>query len=243
MRLADGLFGGVMQAAYQVALAQLALHQFARERLRSALVKGQALSGLVAIPLLVALAAAAEPLLQLLLGPSWAPAGRLALGPLLGSFLLVRQILPSTALRVIGISTVSLAATTLNAIAAAIGLVFFGHYSPLAVSAIYALSILPGYLLTYFIAARKFVLPMERDGGALTRDLAVAAVAFAIARGIAAQLHNSSLLVMTAAAGCTAFLVAALLLALSQRRFFQSIFAAEIAGKRGSKDPVVGEAP
>src|SRR5579885_1601621 len=81
-RIADSLFRGVMQAAYHVALARLALHQLARDRLRSALIKGQTLSGLAAIPLLVALAAAAEPVVQLLLGSSWAPAGRLAIGPL-----------------------------------------------------------------------------------------------------------------------------------------------------------------
>ncbi|HET7848462.1 MAG TPA: oligosaccharide flippase family protein [Pseudolabrys sp.] len=230
MRLADGLFGGIMQAAYQVALASLALHQAARERLRDALVKGQALSGLVAIPLLVALAAAAEPLLQLLLGPGWGPAGQLALGPLVGSFLFLRQILPSTALRVIGISAVSLAATLANAATACAGLVLFGHYSPLAISAVYALSILPGYSLIYFVAARKFSLPVERGLAALGRDLALAMMAFALARSITGQLHSPSLLLKVAVAGSTAFLVAAVLLALSQRKFFQAVLVAELKG-------------
>lgn len=230
MRLADGLFGGIMQAAYQVALASLALHQAARDRLRDALVKGQALSGLAAIPLLVALAAAAEPLLQLLLGPSWAPAGRLALGPLVGSFLFVRQILPSTALRVIGISTVSLAGTVANAAAALTGLMLFGRYSPFAVSAIYALSVLPGYALIYLVASRKFSLPLERGVAALGRDLALAVIAFSLSRSAVEQLHNPSLLLKVAVAGGTAFLVAALLLTLSQRKYFQSILAAELRG-------------
>lgn len=230
MRLADGLFGGIMQAAYQVALASLALHQTARDRLRDALEKGQALSGLAAIPLLVALAAVAEPLLQLLLGPSWASAGRLALGPLVGSFLFVRQILPSTALRVIGISSVSLAGTAANAAAALTGLLLFARYSPLDVSATYALSALPGYALIYVVAARKFSLPLERGIAALGRDLAVAVIAFALSQSAIVQLHSASLVLKIIVAGATAFLVAALLLTLSQRKYFQRIWAAEFKG-------------
>ena len=122
-RIAESLLGGIMQAVYNVALARLALYQTARERLNKMLLQGQTLLAVAAIPLLVGLAAAAEPIIVLLLGPSWAPAGHLVFGPLVGSFLLIRQMLPSTALRVVGNSAVSLTATLANTLAAGIGLV------------------------------------------------------------------------------------------------------------------------
>jgi O-antigen/teichoic acid export membrane protein len=231
-RIAESLFGSVLQAVYHVALARLALHQSVLGRLRESLLKGDALSGLATIPLLVAVAATAEPLLGLSLGPSWVPAGQLALGPLVGSFLLVRQILPSTALRVIGISAYGLMATLANTLVAVGGVLLFGRHSPLAVSAIYALSMLPGYLLIQFVAARKFHLSLERDLYALCRDLALAAVAFGLGQGVSGQLQDQALLVKVAAAGSTAFLVAAFLMAITRLKTFRTILKFEVSGLR-----------
>jgi O-antigen/teichoic acid export membrane protein len=223
-RIAESLLGGITQAVYNVALARLALHQTARDRLTRALMKGQALAAVAAIPLLVALAAVAEPLMVLLLGPSWAPAGRLALGPLVGSFLLIRQLLPSTALRVVGNSTVSLTATLANAMAAAAGLILFGGYSPYAVSAVYALSILPGYTLLFMAAVREFHLSWQRELLTLGRDLTLAVAAFAFGRNLAGQLSEPSPLVDVIVAGCAAFMAAAMLLMLIEPKFFRTIF-------------------
>jgi O-antigen/teichoic acid export membrane protein len=235
-RIAESLFGSVMQAVYNVALARLALQQAVLDRLKDSLRKGEALSSLAAIPLLVALAVTAEPLLELMLGPSWAPAGQLALGPLVGSFLLIRQILPSTALRVIGISAFSFIATLANAVLAVGGVLLFAQYSPFAVSAVYALSMLPGYLVISFVAARKFNLSLERGLLTLCRDLAFAAAAFGLGRSIPGQLQDSSLLVKTAVAGSVAFLFAGFLMAITRREMFRAILKIEI----GVRSPMKG---
>jgi O-antigen/teichoic acid export membrane protein len=231
-RIAESLFGSIMQAVYHVALARLALQKTVIERLKSSLLKGEAFSSLVAIPLLVALAVTAEPLLELLLGPTWAPAGQLALGPLVGSFLLIRQILPNTALRVIGISGPSFTATLANAAFAIAGVLLFAHYSPFAVSAVYALSALPGYLVISFVAAREFRFPLDRGLLTLCRDLAFAAAAFGVGRIIPDQLSNPSLLMRIAVAGGTAFLFAGFLMAITRREMFRAILKLEIGGIR-----------
>jgi O-antigen/teichoic acid export membrane protein len=213
-----------MQAVYNVALVRLAMHQAALERVKDALLKGEALFGLATIPLLVALAAIAEPLLEFVLGASWESTGQLVLGPLVGSFLLVRQILPTTALRAIGISGVSLTATVISAVTAGVGLILFGHISPLAISAVYALSILPGYAVIHLVASRKLSIPMERGVLDLCRDLTLAIAAFALAHAITAELRDPSLLVQIVVAGCSAFLLAGTALTIVQRNFFRSLF-------------------
>jgi O-antigen/teichoic acid export membrane protein len=231
-RIAESLFGSIMQAVYHVALARLALQQAVLERIKASLLKGEALSSLAAIPLLVGLAVTAEPLVELLLGPSWAPAGQLALGPLVGSFLLIRQILPNTALRVVGISIFSFIGALANAAFALCGILLFVHYSPLALSAVYALSMLPGYLLISFVAARKFHLSLERELLTLCRDLAIALTAFGLGRSISGQLQDPSLVLKIAVSGGTAFLVAGFLMAITRQKMFREIFKLENSRSR-----------
>jgi O-antigen/teichoic acid export membrane protein len=223
-RMADSLFGGIIQAAYNVTLARLALHQTVIDRLRASLIKGEAIMMLAAFPLLVALAVTADPLVELLLGPNWAPAGQLALGPLVGSFLLIRQLLPSTGLRVVGISNIALAATLANAVAATGGLLVFSRYSPFAISAVYALSMIPGYFLIYVAAAQRFQLPLERGLLTLCSDLALAAGVFVLGRSISSQLPTPSLPAKIAVAGFTAFLVAGFLMAVARRKAVRTMF-------------------
>jgi len=226
-RIAESLFGSVMQAVYNVALARLALQQGAPERIRYSLLRGEAISSVAAIPLLVTLAVTAKPLMELLLGSSWAQAGELALGPLVGSFLLIRQILPSTALRVVGISRFAFIATSANAAVAIIGVLLWAGHSPFAISGIYAFSMLPGYLVISVAAARKFDLSLERRLLTLGLDLTIAVAAFALARSVAGQLEDSSLLLRIVVAGSTAFIVSGLLTAIARRDLFRAIVKLE----------------
>jgi O-antigen/teichoic acid export membrane protein len=236
-RIAESLFGSIMQAVYNVALARLSLQQAAPEKIRHSLLKGEALSRIAAIPLLVTLAVTAKPLMELLLGPSWAPAGEMALGPLFGSFLLIRQILPSTALRVVGISRFAFIATSANAAFAIGGVLLFARYSPLAISGIYALSMLPGYLVISFAATRKFDLSLERRLLTLGLDLAIAIAAFGLGRSMAGQLQDPSLLLYMVVAGGTAFVVSGFLTAMTRRDMFRAIFKLEI---NKARSPIKG---
>ena len=90
-------------------------------------------------------------------------------------------------------------------------------------SAVYALSILPGYALLYLTAAREFRLSAETELLAVGRDLSIGVAAFAFGRNLAGQISNPSPLVEMTVAGGAAFLAAAVLLTLVEPKFFRTI--------------------
>ena len=102
IRISESVFGGLLQAAYNVGLAHFSLQHNARDKLLSTMREAQSFIAIAAVPLLAALAAGSEPLVRLLLSESWLPVSQLIFGPLIASFLYIRRMFPTTALRVLG---------------------------------------------------------------------------------------------------------------------------------------------
>lgn len=122
VRISENLFGGLLQAAYNVGLAHFSRRQNSRDDLLSGLRDAQAITALLSIPLLVGLAAAAEPLTLFLLGKTWAPTASLLYGPLIVAFLQIRRMFPTTTLRALGKTGVSLMSSLIEALTLLIAL-------------------------------------------------------------------------------------------------------------------------
>ena len=134
IRITESLFGGVLQAAYNVGLSHFSLHQTSRSDLAVLVLRTQGLAMIVALPVLAGFAAASEPLIVLLLGPAWSPVAWLLLGPLAASLILIRRMPPAIALRAIGNSTASFSAASLETAIILIGMLAFGQHSMLGVT-------------------------------------------------------------------------------------------------------------
>ena len=210
-RIAESIFGGLNQAAYNVSFAHFSLQRDAREKLAATMRETQAFSMVLTVPVLSSLAAASDPLIRLLLGPSWTSVSALMLGPLAASFLLVRRMLPTTALRVVGRSRASLVGSIAEAATALTGLFLVGQFSVLAVSAVYPLGVLAGFVTICVLVTQEFDIPLHSQLFSLFRDASIGLGAFLVGREAAGLLPSSPILEILAAGGA-AFLTAAILL-------------------------------
>jgi O-antigen/teichoic acid export membrane protein len=231
-RISESVVGAATQAVYNVALVYLARLQNARDRVSIALEKAQSLSTIAYVPMLAALSAAAEPLVQLLLGPSWTPTAILLQGPIFATFLLVRRMLPLTALRAIGCSHVTTTVALADGITAGAGLLFFGRSSPLALAIMYGLSVLPGYAVIIVASAREFDRPIQHDVFALIRDLFCGLLAVVLAHVVSSLNAVPSLLIHTMLSAGVASFTAFTMLVLTQPRLVGFLFNRNLGDKK-----------
>ena len=166
-RMSENLFGGLMQAAYNVSLAHFALRQNARDALLANLQDAQAMTALVSIPVLTGLAVAARPLTLLLLGESWLPVATLMIGPLVVCLLQIRRMFPTTALRAVGRSGVSLIVSLVEFATLAIAFLAVGRSSATAFSFVYPLGVLAGSIPIFVLLCRELNAPLQRAAAAV----------------------------------------------------------------------------
>lgn len=228
-RMAETIFGGLNQAAYNVSFAHFSLQRNDRQKLSAIMSETQAFSMILAVPVLCSLAAVSGPLITLLLGPSWSIVAELMLGPLAASFLLIRRMPPTTALRVVGMPRASLDASIVEAVAVIIGLLLVGQLSLVAVSVIYPLAVLAGYVFISILVARVFKGSVYTQLLSLLRDASIGLGAFLVAKlAVSLALVSSPIPVILITGGVAFFTAATLLLwaesslvrnMLSRRRF------------------------
>ena len=228
-RIAESIFGGLNQAAYNVSFAHFSLQQDAREKLAATMRETQAFSMVLTVPVLSSLAAASDPLIRLLLGPNWTSVSALMLGPLAASFLLVRRMLPTTALRVVGRSRASLVASIAEAATALTGLFLVGQFSVLAVSALYPLGVLAGFVTICVLVTQEFDIPLHSQLFYLFRDASIGLGAFIVGKEAAGLLSSSPILEILAAGGA-AFLTAAILLIWAESALLKNVLLSHRLG-------------
>lgn len=209
IRITESLFGGVLQAAYNVGLSHFSLHQTSRSDLAVLVLRTQGLAMIVALPILAGFAAASQPLIVLLLGPAWSPVAWLLLGPLAASLILIRRMPPAIALRAIGNSTASFSAASLETAIILIGMLAFGQYSMLGVTFAVPCAALGGALVLAYETRRAFCLGWGLQVATLLRDTVIALIAYAIGRTTLAHLPDEALITQVLAAGLTASFAAA----------------------------------
>lgn len=182
VRIADSLFGGLLQSAYNVGLSHFALRQSNLGELAVLIDRTQSVAIFALLPLVAGLAAASEPLIGLLLGPAWTPVAWLVLGPFAASLILVRRMPPSTALRAVGNSTASFAASVAEVSATLAGMLAFGRLSLEAISVIAPFAAFAGALVIALQAKRTLGMGLRRQGAMFVRDAVIAVAAFAAGR-------------------------------------------------------------
>lgn len=210
MRLSESLVGGINYVIYMVALSKFSRLQEARARLTAAMEQAQAAFVCLALPTFTAIAAAAGPFFVLLLGPSWAPAGALAAGPMAGAYILARQVMPIAALNSLGNSKASMKASATAIMLALVGLLLVGDVSPVAVAVVYPLALFGGYWMIRRALSCEVKAPMGRDLLAIAGDFATAVTAIYVAE-LAAQAYASSVLTEFLIKGIVSFVVAFLI--------------------------------
>lgn len=215
-RLSESLIGAATQATYNVALAYMARMQGSRRRLLAALERAQSFLMFVAVPVLAALAAGAEPLIRLLLGSNWSPTASLLWASLPGAVVLLRQMLMVTALRAVGQSSVSIVSATVTLTTAAAALLAVGSFAPLTIALVAGLSPFAGYAAVTVMLQREFGRPVVREAVALARDLACGGAAIFLGRGMVALLPDRGALLEMAVAASGGFLAALAFLVLLQ---------------------------
>lgn len=231
-RMSENLFGGIMQAAYNVSLAHFSLRQSARDALLASLRDAQAVTAILSIPVLTSLAVAARPLTLLLLGPSWEPVATLMLGPLMACMLQIRRMFPSTALRAVGRSGVSLVVALVEFATLAILFLAVGRVSATTFTIVYPLGVLVGSIPVFTLLVRELHASPSEQLLLFLKDAAVALTAFAAGRAALDWAEGGQLLEIVAGAG-TAAVTAAVLLFLFDARIFM-----RIAGWGDAKKPV-----
>ena len=212
-RLSESLTGAVMHAIYHVALAYMARLQTARDRLLAALEEAQRLLTLAALPVLAALSAGAEPLVRLLLGEGWTLTPQLLLGCLLGSFMVIRRLMPIVALNAIGRPEPSMSAMVGQSAAGGLGLILFGALSPLAIALVRGMTPVVGVAIVARAAHQALGRSVWREAFSLAADLAILATATGTGIWLAGLLETpSTLAALVVAAGGGASVAAALAL-------------------------------
>jgi O-antigen/teichoic acid export membrane protein len=221
-RLSESIVGGATQAVYNVALAYLSRLQGSRERLAEALGKAQGLAMVAAVPALASLAAGSAPLISLLLDASWAPARNMLLGSLFGSFLLLRRMLPTTAVRAVGRSDVSTSASLADFALGGVALYILGPRSPIMIAVVAGLATVPGFVVTSHIADQELRVPVLSELNSFVRDLALGLTAITFGLGAGSLIVAHSALEELIVQGGVAFLAALCMMVLSNRKLLVS---------------------
>lgn len=217
-RIAENLFGGLMQAAYNVGLAHFSIRQNAKDTLLANLRDVQSVTAILAVPVLAGLAVVAKPLILLLLGPSWEPVSTLMLGPLLVCFLQIRRMFPTTALRAVGRSGVSLVSSTVEFAVMAAAFIAFGRQSMTALNFIYPLGILAGSIPIFVLLIGELRASAIVQAMVFARELLIGVLGFAAGSVVLSAVEERSLFVQILVGGGAAFLASAILMMLTDAR-------------------------
>jgi len=231
-RIPENLFGNLMLAAYNVGLAHFSLKQSSRDTLLANLHDIQSITAILSIPVLTALAVGSGPLTLLLLGPSWAPVATLMLGPLMVAFLQIRRMFPTTALRALGRSGISLTASFAEAVTLAIAFFVIGRFSATTFTFVYPLGNLAGSILIFALLIRELDASIWGQLFQFLREIAIGLIAFAAGSAVVMTLQDAIPLVQLLAGGSVAFVTAATLLILTDVKMFLRL--AGMAGRRTS---------
>ena len=229
-RIPENLFGGLTLAAYNVSLAHFSLKQDSRDSLRANLHDIQSVSAILSIPVLAGLAAGAAPLTLLLLGHAWAPVATLMLGPLMACYLQIRRMFPTTALRALGRSGISLIVSFAEAATLAIGFFVVGRYSATSFTFIYPLGMLAGSIPIFALLIRELDLPVWGQLVQFLREIAIALIAFAAGKTVLMTVQDLAPLLQLLASGGVAFATAATLLIVTDAALFLRL--ADVAWRR-----------
>lgn len=221
-RMSENLFGGLMQAAYNVSLAHFAQRQNARDAMLANLHDAQAVTALLSIPVLTGLAVTALPLTLLLLGESWAPVATLMLGPLAVCMLQIRRMFPNAALRAVGRSGVSLVVSVVEFGTLAVAFLVVGRASATAFTLVYPLGVLMGSIPIFALVVRELHASAAEQAYLFVKDVVIALIAFVLGRTVM-EMVGGGVLVQLLAGGGTAFAVAASLLLMADARTFLRI--------------------
>lgn len=214
-RISENLFGGLMQAAYNVSLAHFSIRQNARDALLGNLRDVQSVTALLSVPVLAGLAVAAKPLTLLLLGASWEPVSTLMLGPLIVCFLQIRRMFPTTALRAVGRSGVSLVSSFIEFIVLASAFLTFGRHSTVALNLVYPLGILAGSLPIFLLLIKELDASPLIQLLVFGREVLIGVLGYLTGSAVMAEVTNNSLLTQLMAGGGIAFITAAAVLVLT----------------------------
>lgn len=217
-RIAENLFGGLMQAAYNVGLAHFSVTQSARDALLANLRDVQSVTALLAVPVLAGLAVAAHPLIQLLLGPSWDAVATLMIGPLIVCFLQIRRMFPTTALRAVGRSGVSLVSSSVECAVLAVAFFALGHQSTTALNVIYPLGILAGSIPIFLVLIRELGASPVQQALVFIREALAGVLGFATGTAALAAVAGHSLITQLLTGGSVAFAAAIMFVILTDAR-------------------------
>jgi O-antigen/teichoic acid export membrane protein len=213
-RLVETITTVLTQLLYHVGLAHLAaLREVPAQLARVASFNRDVLILLV-LPGLVALAAAAEPLIALLFGPGWDEVAGIAVWMLLGALFIMRRLFAQVALNVLGRSETMLFATAAESAVALAALAFLAPLGVIGAAVARGCSFIVGWLVVFDGARRVLDVSLRRETLALGLDLAVAiaciaAVHWLLADAVFAHAGVESLVRAALAGGLTLVLLAA----------------------------------
>ncbi len=225
-RMSENLFGGLMQAAYNVSLAHFSINQNSRSTLLASLRDVQAVTALLSIPILAGLAVVTRPLTLLLLGPAWLPVATLMLGPLVVCFLQIRRMFPTTALRAVGRSGISLVASLAEFTTLAIAFLAVGRQSAVDFSFVYPLGLLAGSIPVFALLVRELGTSVWAQVATFLKEIAIGIVAFGVGTVALSSFADSAIIIQLIMGGGAAFVTAASLLVLTDARHILRIAGA-----------------
>jgi O-antigen/teichoic acid export membrane protein len=216
-RLVDTLRELIFTALWRLMLPVLSERQHDLPGLRREMDRLLRLSSLVVLPLCAAMAALLPPVVAVLLGPKWSPAGRAAL-PLIGLMAVLTLLFPAgVALVAVGRPRVALAANIAGLLASAAGVLLLRPASPWHAVLVWCASqvfVTPYALwMTARVLAVNLLRPVRAGLPALAASLAVLlAVRIAVpgpGPAWTVLLWRGSLLIGCGAAAATAWLIRA----------------------------------
>lgn len=235
-RMSENMFGGLMQAAYNVSLAHFSLRQNARAALLANLNDAQAVMAILSIPAITALAVTSRPLTFILLGEAWEPVATLMIGPLIACLLQIRRMFPNAALRAVGRSGVSLVVSVIEFATLALAFALVGRHSISNFAFVYPLGVLAGSIPIFALLTRELHAPASAQVLLFVKDGVVALLAFAMGWGVMRMTAGGDI-VRILAGGSAAFGVAATLLFLFDMRTFLRLGGFSHAGRRLKVEP------
>jgi O-antigen/teichoic acid export membrane protein len=202
----------------------------AREQLAKAATASRDMLMLVALPGLVAVVAAAEPLMRLLFGPGWSDVPALIAGMLLGALCVLRRLLVQVALNIIGRSATTFAAFTAESALALGLLVLLTPFGVIGAAIARGFSFALGWLVMFASGRAQLGLPLAGELRQLIVDLVVAAAAVAGTRllfaGATFANDLTAMVALGATAGCFALAVMCVIRFAVARELMQQLMQA-----------------
>jgi PST family polysaccharide transporter len=187
-RIVESFTGIVNVTSYHVALAHLARLQHDRAALARAMVDGRALLMLGLVPILTGIASVTDPLIGLVLGEAWLPAGTLVLLMLLGALVGTHVLVPAVALNALGKTGTNFAAAVATGLASLLGVVLAGPFGMTMIAAVRGGAPLAGWLVVERQLARHLPKAARRGTSDLLLALLVVVASLLLARNLVPML-------------------------------------------------------